>query len=245
MYNLFIALGSGLLGGLLVRLLNFSVWACLIPGLIVFFGVYIFLARRVAVKIQTLSSAAQKELSVQPANARDRQQRIDKGLKILEEGLIYDRWQFLVGSGIHAQMGMIKYTIKDWEGAEHHFALSSSRNYMAAAMQAALHFQKRNYPKMEELFENAVRSGKKEGIIWATYAWCLLQLKEKGKALKVMGRAVEANPNDEKLKSGLTALQNDKRLKMKPYEPMWWQFGLEQPPVQMMGSNRKVQFVRR
>ena len=37
--------------------------------------------------------------------------------------------------------------------------------------------------------------------------------------------------------------KNDKRVKMKAYEPMWWQFGLE-APVQMMGGPR-VRFMRR
>ena len=59
-----------------------------------------------------------------------------------------------------------------------------------------------------------------------------------------MARTVEANPSEEKLKGGLTALQNDKKLKMKPYEPMWWQFGLENPPLQQMGG-RQVRFERR
>jgi hypothetical protein len=58
-----------------------------------------------------------------------------------------------------------------------------------------------------------------------------------------MARAVEQNPNDERQKSGLSALQNDTRLKMKPFEPMWWQFGLEKPPMEMMGQPR-VRFQR-
>src|SRR5436305_1465776 len=81
--------------------------------------------------------------------------------------------------------------------------------------------------------------------VWAVYAWCLSQSKNKDEALKVMGRAVEANPSDEKLKAGLTALQNDKRLKMKAYEPMWWQFGLEAPPQLMPPGGRQVKWARR
>ena len=52
----------------------------------------------------------------------------------------------------------------------------------------------------------------------------------------------------EKLKASLTQLQNDKRLKMKPYEPTWWQFGLEAPPMPTMGGGgggRRVQFITR
>ena len=80
--------------------------------------------------------------------------------------------------------------------------------------------------------------------MWATYAWCLLQLKQADKALSVMARAVAANPSDEKLKSGMQALQNDKNFKMKPYEPLWWQFGLENPPLPQPGG-RQVRFQRR
>jgi hypothetical protein len=59
-----------------------------------------------------------------------------------------------------------------------------------------------------------------------------------------MARSVEQNPSDERLKTALSALQNDKKLKMKPFEPMWWQFGLEQPPMEYSGQ-RRVQFQRR
>ena len=89
-----------------------------------------------------------------------------------------------------------------------------------------------------------MKAGKKEGLVWAVYAWCLQQTKERDKAIGVLGRAVAANPSDEKLKAALTALQNDKRMKMKPWEPMWWQFNLESPP-QDFGGGRRVQFQRR
>jgi len=133
---------------------------------------------------------------------------------------------------------------KNLEQAQQHFAKASPRNYMAKAMQGALYYQRKDYSNMEAAFEQAVKTGKKEAIVWAAYAWCLIQIKEREKALKVMARAVETNPTEEKLKAGLNALQNEKRLKMKPYEPLWWQFGLEQPPLQMT-TNRRVQFQRR
>jgi hypothetical protein len=75
----------------------------------------------------------------------------------------------------------------------------------------------------------------------------MLQLKDKDSAQQVLARGVEASPTDEKLKSALTSLQNDKRLKMRAWEPMWWQFGLELPPMPVMGGGggRRVQYVRR
>jgi hypothetical protein len=72
-----------------------------------------------------------------------------------------------------------------------------------------------------------------------------LQNKEKDKALKVIGRGVEANPSDENLKAAMTALQNDKRFKMKAWEPAWWQFHLEAPPQQQavfMGGGRRARY---
>jgi tetratricopeptide (TPR) repeat protein len=245
MYNLFISIAVGIVVTLAIKLMGLELWKGLVPGVIAFLGAFIYLARRVSGKIQALSGAAQKELSAQPSNARERQQRVDKAIKLLEEGLVYDKWQFLVGAEIHAQIGMIKYMMKDLAGAQPHLNKAHARNYMAMAIRGALHYQRKELPQMEQAFEAAVKSGKKEGLVWAAYAWCLLQNKEKDKALKVLARAVETNPTDEKLKSNLTALQNDKKLKMKAYEPMWWQFGLEQPPLQTNPGGRRVQFQRR
>jgi tetratricopeptide (TPR) repeat protein len=244
MYNLLLSIVAGLAVGFGVRLLGFSLWACLVPGVLAFIGTYVVLARRIATRVQAMVSLAQKELSVAPANARDQRQRVEKAIKILQGALVYDKWQFLIASEIHAQIGMIKYMMKDLDGAEAELAHVNSRNYMALAISGALAFQRKDYSKMEKSFEAAVKSGKKEAVVWAAYAWCLLQQKEKDRALKVLARAVSVNPSDERLKGSLQSLQNDKRLKMKPYEPLWWQFGLEQPPAQAM-ANRRVQFERR
>lgn len=245
MINLLLSLAVGVAVGILVTLTHLPVWAAIGPGLIAFMIAYVLLAKRISTKVQALAGIAQKELStMSSSNPRERQARIDKAVKILESGLYYDRWQFLVGSELHAQIGMIKYMVKDYDGAAPHLAKANSRNYMAKAFQGALHFQKKDYQAMEKSFETAVISGKKEPIVWAVYAWCLQAMKQKDKAIAVMARAVEKNPSDEKLKAGLTALQNDKKLKMKPYEPMWWQFGLEAPPLEFTGG-RRVQFQRR
>lgn len=248
MWNLLIALACGVAVAVVVSLLGFPIWAGIVPGVIVFFGVYLVLARRVATKMSALTQSAQKELSTPASNQREQKQKVDKAIKTLEEGLKFDKWQFLVASEIHAQIGMIKYMVKDLDGAEGHLNKANPRNYIARAMQGALYFQKKDFTKMRTAFEDAVKSGKKEGLVWAVYAWCLLQLKEKDEARRVLARGVALNPTDEKLKNALTALQNDKRLKMKPWEPMWWQFGLEQPPMPVLGGGgggRRVQFGRR
>jgi tetratricopeptide (TPR) repeat protein len=244
MYNLLIALGVGVAITLGVKLFGFSIWAGIIPGTLAFAGTYFVLARRVGNLLQVLMTSVQKELQGQPTSQKEAQARVERAIKMLEGGLVYDKWQFLVGPEIHSQIAMLKYMSKDLDGAERHFDKASPRNYMAKAMQGAMYYQRKDFKKMKSAFEAAVTSGKKEPLVWAVYAWCLVQNKEKDEALKVLGRGVEANPSDEKLKNSLSALQNDKKLKMKPYEPMWWQFGLEPPPPQVLGGGggRRVQF---
>ncbi len=244
MYNLLWSILVGAVVTVLIRTFGFSIWAGLIPGLLAFIGAYFVLARRTATKVQAIVGEAQKELSIQPSNAKEQKLRIDKAIKILESALVYDKQQFMIGPEIHAQIGMIRYMVKDLDGALVHFAKANSRNWLPKALEGALWFQRKDPAKMEAAFESAVKVGKKEGLAWAAYAWCLQSNKQSDRALKVMARAVEANPTDEKLKNGLTALQNDKKLKMKAFEPMWWQFGLEQPPMAMTGG-RRVQFERR
>jgi len=244
MYNLLISIAVGVVIAIAIRLFQFPLLAGLIPGLLAFAATFILLGRRLQVRITALGEAVKKELSTMTGNQREQRVKLDKAVKILEDGLRYARWQFLVGPSLHSQIGQLKYTFKDYDGALEHFKQGTPRDYFGKAMEGALWYQRKDPEKMRAAFEEAVKHGKKEAIIWAIYAWCLLQQKEKEQALKVMARAVEANPTEEKLKAGLTALQNDKKLKMKPYEPMWWQFGLENPPLQQMGG-RQVRFERR
>jgi tetratricopeptide (TPR) repeat protein len=232
MINLVVSLALGIAVAVAVRLFGFPWYAGVIPGTIVFIGVFVVLGRRIFLQLQKTMGAVQAELQSLPPNQKEQKLRVDKVVKMLEGALPLGRWQFLVESEIQGQIGMIKFMFKDIPGAEAAFKKAGSRNYLARAMQASLYYQRKEYGPMRQAFEEGVKAGKKEGLIWAAYAWCLLQIKERDQALRVMARAVEANPSDEKLKAGLTALQNDKRLKMKPWEPMWFQLGLETPVQQ-------------
>lgn len=244
MYNVIISAVVGLVVAGVCRLFNLPWYACIVPAFLAFVGAFVLLARRTAKQVNAIMTLAQRELSVQATNPKQQRQMVEKAIAILKQALAFDKWQFLIASEVHAQVGMLRYMIKDFDEAQTHLTQANPRNPMAMAIQGALYYQRKDYSKMESSFEAAVKAGKKESLVWAAYAWCLLQLKEKEKALQVMSRAVETNPSDEKLKNGLIALQNDKKLKMKPYEPAWWQFGLETPPMQVMGG-RRVQFDRR
>lgn len=248
MINLVLSLAIGLGTALLIRLgFDFPWVAAIIPGTITFIASFILLGRRIFLKLQAINTQVQQELQAMPPNQREQKVKIEKAIKLLETALVYERWQFLVGAEIHGQIGIIKYMVKDIDGALPELAKANPRNYLGQAMLAAIAYQKKDYPLMERRFESAITHGKKEGLMWAAYAWCLLQIKEKDKAIKVLARAVALNPSDEKLKGALSALQNDKKMKMKPWEPGWWQLGLEAPTQQQpvfAGGGRSMRFRR-
>lgn len=245
MINLLIALAAGVAVAVLVKALGFSLIAGIIPGTVVFLAVFVVLGRRSFMQLQAVVQGVQAELSTMTQNKKEQQTKAEKAIKMLEDALPLSKWQFLLEGEIYGQIGMIKHLFKDYEGALVAFQKASARNYYAQAMKAAIYFQKKDFTAMKTSFENAVKHGNKESLMWAAYSWCLLQNKQTDEALRVMSRGVEANPSDEKLKKALSALQNDKRLKMSPWEPMWWQLGLESPPMmqpQFVGGGRRRGF---
>jgi tetratricopeptide (TPR) repeat protein len=245
MINLLVSLAAGVAVAIIVKLFGFSLVAGIVPGTVVFLALLVVMGRRSFVQLQAVIQAVQAELSSMTANKKEQQAKADKAIKMLEAALPLGKWQFLIEAEIYGQIGMIKHLFKDFDGALAAFQKSSQRNYFAKAMQAAIYFQKKNFDAMKLSFEGAVKHGNKESLMWAAYAWCLMQNKQSDDALRVLSRGVEQNPSDEKLKKALTALQNDKRLKMSPWEPMWWQLGLESPPMQQpqfVGGGRRRGF---
>jgi tetratricopeptide (TPR) repeat protein len=243
MINLVISLAAGLVVAIAVRLADFSLIAGIVPGTVVALGLYIVLARRSFTQLQAVVQLVQVELSGMTANKKEQQARSERALKLLTDALPLGKWQFMLESEIYGQIGMIKHLFKDYDGALAAFEKTGARNYYARAMQGSIYYLRKDFPAMEKAFEDAVNHGKKESMMWAAYAWCLTQNKETDKAVRVLSRGVAVNPSDEKLKKALSALQNDKRLKMSAWEPNWWQLGLEAPPMQqpqfMGGSNRR------
>jgi len=229
MYNLLIAFGLAAAIFLGVTLAGFSPWAAIVPAMIALIATNIGLSVRITRKIRELFSVAEADFKAQ---------RFDKGVKTLEEGFKYAKWQLLVESELHANLGLIHYSLKNFDKARPHLEKASARGPAGArakAMLGCLHFQAKEEQAMTAAFEQAVKAGKKEGIVWSAYAFCLNKLGKRDDALKVLGRAVEQNPSDEKLKANLVALQNDKKMKMKAYEPEWFQYHLEKPRPEMGG----------
>ncbi|HQR29431.1 MAG TPA: hypothetical protein PLL32_03410 [Anaeromyxobacteraceae bacterium] len=243
MYNLLISLAAGLLVTLAIRFGTTVGWVgAIFPGVLTVGVAYFLLARRTWKKLESLMGAVQKELMAQ---------KLDRALQTLEGGFALAPWQFLVASQIHSQIGVLRYVRQDFAGAQPHLEKSFSRHGIARAMLAVTWYRKKDLEKMRKVFDEAAKDNKKEGLVFATWAWIEEKEGNHDRAIAVLARGLKANPADEKLKAAAQALQNDKKLKLgKLYGEQWFQFHLEQMPPQMISpmggrGGRRVVYQRR
>lgn len=226
----------------------FPVWAAIAPGLIAFLAAYVVFTNRAMKQVNAISSQAQKEMQAQ---------KIDRAIETLKKGFALEKRQFLVGPLMHANLGTLLYAKGDFEAARPHLEASDrwgfvTRTLLGAnyavlrAMVGSQHFRNKRYDDMRKAFESAVKQAKKDSLIWSLYAYCLSKIGARDEAMQVLGRGVQANPSDERLKANLLALQNNKRMKMKAYSPQFYQFHIEPPPPELMGGGgRRVVWQRR
>jgi tetratricopeptide (TPR) repeat protein len=205
---------------------NFGWIAAVVPAFVALVAAYFVLARRSMKQLGALMDAVQKEMQKE-AQTR----RFEKSIEKLKSGFALAPWQFLVGSQIHGHVGVLQYMQRQYDAALPHLEKSYPRHWIARGMLAALRYQRKDVAGAKVAFEAAVRDNKKEGVLWAAYAWVLEKEGAHEEAIAVLGRGVKANPSDEKLKTCQQTLQNGKKLKLgKIYEEQWFQFLLEAPP---------------
>ncbi|MGC3998459.1 MAG: tetratricopeptide repeat protein [Anaeromyxobacter sp.] len=228
MLNLLISLAVGAVvtAGILLGT-EFGWAAAIFPGLVALVATYIVLLRRTSKQLQAVFDSVQKDIQAR---------RIEKAIATLRTSFGLARWQFLVGSQLHSYIGFLLYTQQDLDGALPHLEKSFSRNWVSRVMLAATHYKRKDLAGARKVLEATARDNKKEGLVWATYAWLLEKEGQHDEAIAVLGRGTAASPGDEKLKAALQSLQNDKKLKLgKLYQEQWFQFMLEAPPPQFAG----------
>ena len=240
MINLLLSLAAGAAAAIAILLLSSFGWVAAVgPGAAVAVAAYYLLSRRTFKRLEAVFEEAKKEIMAQ---------KFEKAVRTLEAAFALGPWQFLVRSQIHSQIGVLQYVRQEFDQALPHLEKSFSRHWLARAMLATSRYRRRDLDGARKVFEAAVGANKKEGLLWAVYAWCLDKEGRHDDAVAVMARAAKANPSDEKVKAVLQSLQNDKKLKLgKVYEEQWFQFHLERMPPEMMGprGGRRVVFQRR
>ncbi|TVR03109.1 MAG: tetratricopeptide repeat protein [Deltaproteobacteria bacterium] len=208
----------------------------IIPGMIAFPVAFFFLARRVQRELQAIMHRVQEVIT--PKNPRAAQQRevvrrnIDEAVRILQDGMKWRWWQVFTASQLAGQIGRLYYLDQRFDDAEPWLQQAFVRDWGAKAMLAALRYRRKDIDGMKAAFEIAVKSGKKESIVWNMYAWCLVGAGDRDAAIDVLNRARKAVPGDDRTRRNLENLQNGRGVKMKGWDMMWYQFHLEKPPAQ-------------
>ena len=116
------------------------------------------------------------------------------------------------------------------------------RHWIAKAMLAVLHFKRKQYGEMKTIFEKTVKRAKKESFVWNLYAWCLWKTNDRDGAIDVLSRGLEYVKEDQRLEGNRLALQNKKKMKMRGWSEMWYQFHLDKPPQPKMQIDRRQMY---
>ena len=221
MFNILISAASGVA---LFLLLLFAVklpwWVSLMLGLVVFATAFLLISRVIMKRVMVSIETAGKDLQAQPP-------RFEKAVRELKEALQYGKWQIYVEGQVNSQIGMIYYMKRDFSNAFPHLEKSFFKNWAAMGMLAICYMKRQKKDKMIATFEKAVQWNAKESLLWGLYAYCLNECGDVSKAKEVMGRGLKKLPGDGPLKDNLECLEQGKKMKMRNYGDMWFQFHLE------------------
>lgn len=220
MINLLLGLGTALAVILLATLLNIKLWISLPLGILAGAGLFIWQGRKV-----------QQELEKIFARAGDlmKKQQFEKAIEVMKEGYRFAPKQFLVKGSIDGQIGVVQYLRKKNEEAEPLLASASMQHYIAKAMLGILQWKRGEKKKAKETFTLALKAGKKESLLYAVYAYVLVEMGERDRAIETLNQGLGICKGDERLVTNRNLLQNGKALKMKVYGEQWYQFLLERP----------------
>ena len=219
MLSLAVALFFSLLVQLLLSLVaGVNPWISGLAAVVVFGLVFLLLARFIMKKINGLMETAQRDLQAQ---------RWDKAIKVLESGMRFAPWQFYIKGQINAQIGTILFLKRDFAEAFDYLQQGFVRHWMAMGMLAVCYMKRNKSAKMIETFEKATTATRKEPLLWALYAYCLDKIGERSKAIEVLERGLRKLKDEARLQENLDLLKEGKRMKMKDFGDMWFQFHLE------------------
>ncbi len=218
MLNMLISFAcSALSSALMMRFVTPNIWITMAVSMVVFALIFMLLTRIIMKKVGVVMEVAQRDMM---AN------RGEKAVKELQGGLKYGAWQIYVKPQIYSQIGTIYYLKRDFKEAVPYLEKGFVRNWVSMSMLAITYMRKNKTSKMIETFGKAVSGNRKEPMVYAVYAFCMDRIGERSKALEVLKKGV-AKTSDEHLQENMTLLEAGKKMKMKGFGDMWYQFHLE------------------
>ena len=240
---------------LLAAAIGLSVWAglalphllrsgeALVPAIALALLAGWLLARRTYRRLEAIFHECARATQAAPP-------RFDLGIAILERAYGLARWQLGIRSQVDAQIGVLLFLKKDFTRALPYLKRALLfGHWMAGAMLAVVYYKKKDMAQMRQTMQVVTRRAKKQGLVWSLYAYLLLQCGDRATAQRVLVTGAKQAADDPRVKEGLLALQNGRRLKMRAYKEQWYQFHLERPPAEQaqggMGHQRVGRIARR
>ena len=209
---------SALTAALMTKFVTDSMPIVVAVSIVGFFLPFILIVRVVMKKVEALMMSAQQDVM---AN------RAEKAIASLKEGLKFGQWQFYVKAQIYSQIGSILYMKRDFNEAVPFLEKGFVRNWVSMAMLGVAYMKKNKTKLMKTTFDKAVSGSAKEPMVYALYAFCLDKSGERQKAISIMEKGLKKTANDDRLLENIELLKAGKKMKMKGFGDMWFQFHLE------------------
>ena len=222
MINLLFSVGLAIAVVVLGLLLKISPWATVPMGIVGGIALFIWLGRKVQSELEEIFGRAGELL---------KKQKFDPAIEIMKEAYRFGPRQFLVKGSVDGQIGVIQYMRQKKEEAEPLLKSASMHHYIAKAMLAILQFQRGEKKAAKETFELCLKTAKKESLLYAVYAYLLVEMGERDQAIETLNKGLKVCKDDERLITNRNLLQNGKAMKMKVYGEQWYQFLLERPKL--------------
>jgi predicted Zn-dependent protease len=218
--NLLLGLGAAFGVTLVLKLLKISLWLGVPLGVVAGLALFIYLGRKVQAELEAIFNRAAELM---------KKQQFDPAIAVMKEGYKLAPKQFMVKGSIDGQIGVVQFLRKKNEEAEPLLRSASFQHYIAKAMLAILQWKRGEKKNAKETFQMALKSGKKESLLYSVYAYVLNEMNEREKAVAILNQGLKVCQNDERLLVNRNQLQNNKPMKMKVYGDQWYQFMLERP----------------
>lgn len=235
MYTIFISLFTSSALAVGVFFLSYSYILATLTGIVSVIAINFLIGKYFLKRLTALFQSVEKDL---------KNNRTESAITKLNEGYSIAKWQLFVKEQINAQIGIIKYSNKKFDESKPFLEKAFKKNWMAMSMMAALNFKNKDFDAVKTVMDKAIKSTPKEGFIYSLYAYFMIESGDKAKAIEILQKGVNKSPLDEKMGSMLTAIQNNKKIKMQNYGAMWLQLHLTKTPqgakqYQMLLQNQR------
>ena len=232
MYSVAIAVASGVALFLVLTLSGLlSWWGSLLPGLLLAMGLLFFIARRINASVTAEVAGITPLLEAQDvagaqAHIRSIQTR-------------FGRWQLYLDAQLEAQLGMIDYMTGKWDDALPKLEKGSWRNAHALVCIGCIHYRRSRKDEAWKAFDKAAETDAKEMMAYLVHAVLKSNSGDREGALLVIGKGLEALPEQAALKKLHATIANKKKIDVKQLPATWYNFFPEDAAKQMLVRGRK------